>query len=111
MPEKSTVRVLSTRCFSTCNKETSFFLCFLFPFLCQGLLLAASVSGVLFPGRKTKGAIASVFFWIPLLGNLLTWFGCVPADSGNISALLRSDNLVFLLPEGIAGVFQTSWQQ
>ena len=90
------------------RKVMFFFFIFLLP---QGLLLAASVSGVLFPGRKTKGAIASVFFWIPLLGNLLSWFGCVPADSSKISALLRSENLVFLLPEGIAGVFQTSWQQ
>ncbi len=66
-----------------------------------GLFLAASVSDELFPPeRKTKGAVASVFFWIPLLGSLLTWLGCIPADAEKMAGELRANHSVFVLPEG-----------
>lgn len=75
-----------------------------------GLFLASSVSDEILPGRRVKGAIASAFFWVPLLGNLLSVFGCVPADAEEMEKHLRADTSVFLLPEGIAGIFQTSFQ-
>jgi 1-acyl-sn-glycerol-3-phosphate acyltransferase len=99
----------------------SLFACFPHGVFPLGLFLASSISERLFPEppkRKHVGAIASVFFWIPLLSNLLTWFGCVPAEQDRIKRFdernqikkrvdvllvscrsLNQDHSIYLLPE------------
>ncbi len=78
-----------------------------------GLFLASGATEEIFPNHaphvRHVGAVASVFFWLPLLAPLLTWIGSVPANLPTIRHHLDHDDCVFLLPEGIAGVFQTSW--
>ena len=78
-----------------------------------GLFLASGAVEEIFPNHgpevKHVGAVASVFFWLPLLAPLLTWIGCIPAHFRGIRDTLRSGGCIFLLPEGIAGVFQASF--
>ncbi len=78
-----------------------------------GLFLASGATEEIFPNHGPEvrhvGAVASVFFWLPLLAPLLTWIGCIPATLRGIRETLRGGGCVFLLPEGIAGVFQASF--
>lgn len=49
----------------------------------------------------------SIFFKVPLLSPVLTWFGCWDATQSNVRTLMRRGSCV-LLPDGIAGVFHSS---
>ena len=60
--------------------------------------------------ERMSAAVASVFFKIPLLAPLLTWIGCHPASRENISRLLHR-GACFLLPDGVAGVFHSSFSR
>ena len=51
------------------------------------------------------GAIATVLFRLPLLRQVYTWYGCIPARQDAIEAALAGGRTVGLVPEGVAGIF------
>jgi len=77
------------------------------------LAISAGIADVIFPewgekaGERIMGAVASVFFKVPLLSPLLTWLGCHPASPEYVRSLVRHGSCV-LLPDGIAGVFHSN---
>ncbi|KAK9808224.1 hypothetical protein WJX73_010719 [Symbiochloris irregularis] len=52
-----------------------------------------------------KGAIASIFFSLPLIKHNYAWVGCLSADKQSMLTALKHSSLA-CLPEGIAGIFE-----
>jgi len=74
-------------------------------------LLSGAVFERVFPElsrRKPRAAVASVFFWIPLLAPLVRWLGGVPATRTIIEKHLSAPgSSCLLVPDGIAGAYSS----
>jgi 2-acylglycerol O-acyltransferase 2 len=73
-------------------------------------LLSGPVAEQVFPdlnGQQPRGAVASAFFWLPILAPLVTWLGGVPAERTTLEQLLRSGTSCFLFPDGVAGAYSS----
>lgn len=71
--------------------------------------MMSGIAHVVFPefnGIMPVTAIASNMFKAPIISPMLTWLGCVPANECDIKNALKN-NVCFLLPDGIAGVFHS----
>jgi len=78
-----------------------------FPF---GLTLMAGIEDYGIPHRKAsdiKVAIASAFLWVPLLGTVLSWVGCIPCTEHNMRRAIER-GICVCVPDGIAGAFKSN---
>ncbi|KAK9838528.1 hypothetical protein WJX81_005754 [Elliptochloris bilobata] len=54
---------------------------------------------------RTKGAVASILFRLPVVSQFFTWMGCLPAGRHTMLAALARGESLGVMPEGIAGIF------
>jgi 1-acyl-sn-glycerol-3-phosphate acyltransferase len=73
----------------------------------MGLPLLSRIHQQVFPDLRQppKGAVASIFFWIPFLAPLVRWLGGIPADKHVIRQHLEKGVSCFLFPDGVAGAY------
>ena len=57
---------------------------------------SATLAGL--PAR-TKGAVASIIFRLPVMSQFFTWMGNLPADRGSMLATLARGESVGVVPE------------
>ena len=57
---------------------------------------SATLAGL--PAR-TKGAVASIIFRLPVMSQFFTWMGNLPADRGSMLAVLARGESVGVVPE------------
>lgn len=48
---------------------------------------------------RTKGAVASIIFRLPVMSQFFTWMGNLPADRGSMLAVLARGESVGVVPE------------
>ncbi len=58
-----------------------------------------------FPDMYGVGGVANVMHFIPLLSNVFKWLNTISADYNVLKAALQNNTHVFLLPDGIAGIY------
>ena len=71
-----------------------------------GCLMGISYGELFLPGLQQTPAAASVLFRLPVIRQIFTWLGAVPADRENLVRLLVEERRnVSILPGGIAELF------
>ena len=48
---------------------------------------------------RTKGAVASIIFRLPVMSQFFTWMGTLPADRGSMLAALARGESLGVMPE------------
>lgn len=70
--------------------------------------LLSGISSKVFPEiKKPKMAVANSLFYTPVVSPIISWFGCIPADTLSIKDALEKGSCI-ITPDGIAGVYCSS---